>query len=165
MKSPGHPLHSRFLQKVAVLMFVVVSFVFYVILPDYMTRESSYEQDTAGHEGKDQDGVTQSPRDLRDKLASKTRTKKILAWTKIFSKDFLIYHKHKVIASQQAFSACPVYKDCEWTIDRSEIQEADSVLFHIFPQDFSLDDLPDYRTNQQNWIFFNLESPMRFQGM
>ena len=90
--------------------------------------------------------------------------KKILAWTKIFGKDFLIYDKRKALTSDHAFSQCPVYKNCEWTIERSALEQVDAVVFHIFPKDFSLQDLPAYRNPAQNWVFLNLEPPQRFQG-
>lgn len=92
------------------------------------------------------------------------RKKKILAWTKLFGKDFFLYYKRSVETSEVAFSKCPVHKNCEWTIDRSEVNTADAVVFHIFPKDFVLEDLPLYRTADQQWVFMNLEPPQRFQG-
>lgn len=95
----------------------------------------------------------------------KKKAKKILAWTTVFGHDLLIYDMHKIVNSKKAFSQCPGrYTDCEWTIARNEIKEADAVVFHFFPGDFSLTDLPTYRNPSQRWVHFNLEPPHRFQG-
>lgn len=99
------------------------------------------------------------------KQTSTSSTKRILSWTTIFTRDFLIYLDHQPVTSHDAFSQCPEYTDCEWTIDRSKLNESDAVLFHFFPADFKLNDLPPYHLPFQKWVYFNLEPPIRFQGM
>lgn len=96
---------------------------------------------------------------------SSSNTKRILSWTTIFTRDFLIYLEHQPMTSHDAFSQCPEYTDCEWTIDRSKLNESDAVLFHFFPADFKLTDLPPYHLPFQKWVYFNLEPSIRFQGM
>jgi len=100
-----------------------------------------------------------------EQVESETSTTKlILAWTPIFTREFLIYKNGKPVPSRDAFQMCPVYKDCEWTLDRSKINRSDALVFHYFPTDFKLDDLPPHRKENQLWTYVNLEPPARFQG-
>lgn len=153
IKQPGYPIQFRFMQKIAIIACILSLFYFFVLLPEYVTNRKI---ETEVH--------SVETRDIKDAEQGQSATKKILAWTKLFNKDFLIYHKRHMISSDDAFAACPVYKNCEWTVERSAVETADAVVFHFFPKDFSLKDLPPYRAPHQKWIHMNLEAPIRFQG-
>ena len=53
------------------------------------------------------------------------------------------------------------YKACEYTctstMDRSQIQNADAVLFHF--EDMRIRDMPSHRFEHQTWIMYSAESP------
>lgn len=155
-KAPGAAIHGRFLQKLLVVFGIVSFIVFFVIFPSTDNRDQQNLPWVSSLNSE----LNRNPRAISEQPVKK----KILAWTKIFSRDFLIYYKSRVITSDHAFSQCPVYKNCEWTIDRSEVNTADAVVFHFFPKDFKLDDLPAYRSPAQQWVHMNLEPPIRFQG-
>ena len=155
MSAAYQHLYGRFLLKVFTLLCILILLLNLINRPEYVSKKEAEEVSVE----------TVTRRNIQSTETEKVETtKKILAWTKLFSRDFLIYYKHKVVASKAAFSQCPVYKDCEWTIEKSTIEDVDAVLFHLFPDDFSFTNLPAYRRPDQKWVVMNLESPMRFQG-
>ena len=158
MAAAGSVFHGRFIQKILLVISVFALTLIFVFSPS-STEE---QREALVNVFKPSPEPSLPPRGIRTLTLPKK--KKILAWTKIFQRDFLIYHKSKVITSKHAFSQCPVYKNCEWTIDKSEADSADALVFHFFPGDFKLNDLPGNRTPEQLWVHVNLEPPQRFQG-
>lgn len=152
---PGQSLHGRFIQKILVCACFLSLLYFFIILPEYLTKEEI---------------LANTEKNVRRQYTSaapappQRKVKKILAWTKLFDRDFLLYHNHKPLSGHTGFASCPIYKECEWTIEKSAVESADAVLFHIFPNDFQLTDVPTYRNPQQKWIAMNLEPPIRFRG-
>lgn len=165
----GTMLSGRFVQKILLILSIIVLVLLFVLSPTARNRVVPLSEVL-----KSTQEPELPPRNIRSHNTDVNNTsvavvpgrkKKILAWTRMFKMDFLLYHNSRVITSDQAFSQCPVYKNCEWTIDRSEAYNADALVFHFFPGDFKLDDLPSKRRPEQNWVHLNLEPPQRFQGM
>jgi len=48
-------------------------------------------------------------------------------------------------------------RHCRMTNDRSLLQQSHAVIFHI--PDLDVHNMPHYRSPEQRWIFFHLESP------
>ena len=144
MAAAGSVFHGRFIQKILLVISVFALTLIFVFSPS-STEE---QREALVNVFKPSPEPSLPPRGIRTLTLPKK--KKILAWTKITSKH--------------AFSQCPVYKNCEWTIDKSEADSADALVFHFFPGDFKLNDLPGNRTPEQLWVHVNLEPPQRFQG-
>lgn len=179
MNPPPCLTSTRFIKKILAAMFFITAFSI-LIFTDF-ENEDDLDLEALGTTGNIKEGshvaLPRKVRSYNDDTASTTtgsrhpsptqqkKKKKILAWTTLFGRDFLIYDMHKVMDSDYAFSQCPgQHTDCEWTIARSDVHEADAVVFHFFPGDFKLNDLPPYRDESQLWVHFNLEPPHRFQG-
>lgn len=88
-------------------------------------------------------------------IAAKNET--ILFWTLFYGGQFLpgtdLYEE-----AVRDLKTCP-YSNCLVTNDRSKIQEAGAVVFHIreFEPPY---DAPTYRSPEQYYLFYNLESPI-----
>jgi Fucosyltransferase, N-terminal len=88
---------------------------------------------------------------LTEKLGLTTNTKTILLWTTFFkSADFSTGYGNTV------FKDCP-YSNCETTSDRGLLPKSSAVVFHAYNIDVK--DLPESRTSDQRWVFFNKEPP------
>lgn len=157
-------MNGRFIQKISLILLLAL-LLFLVSSPhlDKFSKDDDMEHQIRVKLSTSESNNVSNTSSARLRSNSNGK-KKILAWTKIFGKDFLIYNKWKALTSELAFSQCPVYKSCEWTTERSAVDQVDAVVFHIFPKDFSLKDLPTHREPHQNWVFLNLEPPQRFQG-
>ncbi|KAF7635381.1 Glyco_tran_10_N domain-containing protein [Meloidogyne graminicola] len=79
----------------------------------------------------------------------------IIIWTGFYGNNFLSYWSIKNITEQ-----CP-YK-CRYSDDKSLEKNASVILFHIRDR---IDPLPKYRTPEQLYTFFVLESPPHTWGM
>ena len=76
------------------------------------------------------------------------REQLILVWTKIFDAE----------QASISFDSCrPPGNRCRLTTTRSLINESDVVIFHIWDINFS--DMPTFRSPEQRWGFYNMESP------
>lgn len=150
---------ARFIRKwVGLLFFLTTIMIVLLTLPAVDERRDSVWRDLRSFQYNISDHVSKQNSRLQT-------TKRILAWTTIFKKDFLIYHNRRAVVSTTAFSNCPEeYRDCEWTLDKSKINSSDAVVFHVYPKDFILSDLPHPRDLSQLWVYLNLESPIRFMG-
>ena len=79
------------------------------------------------------------------------REQLILIWTKIFGEEITHVNIHK---------GCPEpFNRCRMTTDRSLIEESDAVIFHARDINFT-DDMPTFRSAEQRWGFFFMESPI-----
>ena len=77
----------------------------------------------------------------------------ILFWTKYYGSDNFIQNHGESI-----FHLCPeVAERCQLTNNRSLIHKSDAIIFHI--RDLDINDMPKYRSPEQRWIFFLIESP------
>ena len=95
--------------------------------------------------------LSQATAILGGKLGLMTNTKTILLWTTFFKvADFYTGYGNTV------FKDCP-YSNCKTTSDRGLLTKSSAVVFHAFNVD--LKDLPESRTTDQRWVFFNLERP------
>ena len=54
---------------------------------------------------------------------------------------------------------CSVKKKCIGTMDRSKLNEADAVVFHLFPSDWEVEDLPSQRSPSQYYVALINEPP------
>ena len=81
----------------------------------------------------------------------------ILFWTKI-------YGAVRTPANLPfRFDSCrPPGNRCRMTTDRSLVKESDVVLFYIW--DINFNDMPTFRSLEQRWGFFNMESPQLTSG-
>jgi len=77
----------------------------------------------------------------------------VLFWTKYYDSDHFVRGHEKGL-----FQDCPALADrCILSNDRSLIEESAAVIFHM--RDFNIDDLPKFRSPEQRWVFFLMESP------
>ena len=77
----------------------------------------------------------------------------VLFWTKYYDSDHFVRGHEKGL-----FQDCPSLADrCRLTNDRSLIEESAAVIFHM--RDFNVADLPKFRSPEQRWVFFLMESP------
>ncbi|CAN8002624.1 unnamed protein product [Ixodes hexagonus] len=74
----------------------------------------------------------------------------ILLWTTWSGKESYPYFKEDIVDT-----TCP--QACLFTRRRSHLKSSAAILFH--GKDIHLDDMPNYRSPQQRWIFFSLEPP------
>ncbi|GAB6023417.1 hypothetical protein CHUAL_008203 [Chamberlinius hualienensis] len=80
-------------------------------------------------------------------------TATILLWTSFYDQDdFYFGFGREAFVNRQ----CQV-SDCALTNDRSQLLNAQAVVFHIF--DMAHDDLPKQRLLSQRYVFYNFESP------
>ena len=70
----------------------------------------------------------------------------ILVWTEYFHREWIEKGK-KIFTSP----------DCRFSYDRSDIDHAHAVVFHL--RDLNMTDLPDFKRRGQKWVLYNLESP------
>ena len=81
----------------------------------------------------------------------------MLFWTLYYtgeSNNGIIWEQNSAMAGD-----CPSLADrCRLTNNRSLIEESLVVIFHM--HDFDVDDLPKFRSPEQRWVFFNMESPL-----
>ena len=95
---------------------------------------------------------------------SKIRKGLIVFWTQYYGKDGFIddgTQKFKFVNgySDEMFKECSQSESmCKLTNKKSLIQNAEGVVFHI--RDIAQMKWPMYRSPQQRWIFYNLESPL-----
>lgn len=88
----------------------------------------------------------------------------ILFWTKYYGNNGFIddgTEKFEFVNgyTDQMFKECaPLANACKLTNLRSFIQNAEAIVFHI--RDMSQMKWPVFRSPEQRWIFFNLESPL-----
>ena len=80
-----------------------------------------------------------------------SKPRKILTWTPFFESVAYIYYLYRnhVISIDGNLT-------CEVTNNRSEIENADAVIFH--GRDFNSSDLPETHKSNQLWVYFLLES-------
>lgn len=77
----------------------------------------------------------------------------VLFWTKYFESDsFVQGNTHGMFK----YCTAPANR-CRLTNNRSLIEQSAAVVYHI--RDFSVDDLPKFRSPKQRWVFFLMESP------
>ena len=77
----------------------------------------------------------------------------VLFWTKYFDSDKFVLDN-----MEGMFKYCPAPANrCRLTNNRSLIEESAALIFHI--RDFNVDDLPKFRSPEQRWVFFLMESP------
>ena len=89
----------------------------------------------------------------------------IVFWTKYFGTDKFItdYSKdftfNEATNAEEMFNRCPQPANrCRLTTNRSLIQQSEAVIFHI--RDLEGISWPEFRSPEQRWIFWNLESPL-----
>ena len=77
----------------------------------------------------------------------------VLFWTKYYGEDSNVKGHNEGMRW-----GCPALADrCQVTNNRSLIEESAAVVFHM--RDFSVDDLPKFRSPKQRWVFYLIESP------
>ena len=78
----------------------------------------------------------------------------ILHWTKFYSSV------HEYVRQEDWYDKwCSVKKKCIGTMDRSILNEADAVVFHLFPSDWEVEDLPSQRSPSQYCVALINEPP------
>ena len=91
----------------------------------------------------------------------------ILFWTTYFSSKNVIGDATQGFNFGQSdwdgsepFRRCenPMAQRCHLINNRSMLQQSDAIMFHI--RDLHFDDMPSFRSPQQRWIFYLLESPI-----
>ena len=89
----------------------------------------------------------------------------IIFWTKYHGSDKFItdysedFTFNKETNAEGMFDRCPPPANrCRLTTNRSLIQQSEAVIFHI--RDLEGISWPKFRSPEQRWIFWNLESPM-----
>ncbi|KAI9559152.1 hypothetical protein GHT06_015941 [Daphnia sinensis] len=104
--------------------------------------------------------MTRHRYELMDEYAQETvettnsTFKWILLWNKYpDGRDFRIGAGHHRLRD----SGCPVWQ-CETTLDRTKIRQADAVVFHL--RSWRKNDLPKQRSPHQRYIFWSRESPV-----
>ena len=101
---------------------------------------------------------------LLDESTFKKRKGLIVFWTKYYGNDAFIddgTEKFEFVNNftNQMFKKCqPLANSCKLTNEKSLIHNAEGVIFHI--RDISQIKWPTFRSPEQRWIFFNLESPL-----
>ncbi|GAB6023421.1 hypothetical protein CHUAL_008205 [Chamberlinius hualienensis] len=91
--------------------------------------------------------------DVRRLSLVPNETATILLWTSYYGHDdFRFGFGREAFVNRQ----CQV-SDCALTNDRSQLLNAQAVVFHIF--DMAHDDLPQQRLPSQRYVFYNFESP------
>ena len=104
-----------------------------------ITRGTQY-----GHSASDQSA---------GKNVQNTPVKLILKWTKFYGRSWGVPQGRHIFEDLR----CPV-KECSITDDKSLVDSAHAMIVHM--RDISdPSQLPTRRTQQQRWIFYNLESP------
>ena len=77
----------------------------------------------------------------------------VLFWTKYYGEDSNVRGHNEGMAGH-----CPALADrCQLTNNRSQIEESAAVIFHM--RDFNVDDMPKFRSPEQRWVFYLIESP------
>eukprot|EP01114_Cavostelium_apophysatum_P018861 TRINITY_DN5928_c0_g1_i1.p1 TRINITY_DN5928_c0_g1~~TRINITY_DN5928_c0_g1_i1.p1 ORF type:complete len:416 (-),score=81.65 TRINITY_DN5928_c0_g1_i1:15-1262(-) len=90
-------------------------------------------------------GVAVAPKE-----PEKRKMKMILYWNPIYVDgwvDRLVY-----------FGNCPIYKECDVTQDQKRLNESDAVVIYT-PHFWDSSIKPPYRSPDQVWIMFSIESP------
>lgn len=86
------------------------------------------------------------------------KTKYILYWTKMFDReDFYLGLGDKI------FENCPI-SNCVATDDKTikNVEEFDAIVFHVADFNMKMNLIPWQRTNEQIYIFGNVESPFYY---
>ena len=87
----------------------------------------------------------------------------ILFWTKYFESETTVGGGSESFTFIQTmaegmFEKCPQPANrCRLTNNRSLIEQSEAVIFHI--RDLNGNQWPKFRSPEQRWIFFNMESP------
>ncbi len=109
--------------------------------------------------------LKQNFNELFDSMVGNERQVFIVLWTKMFTKDNLVYDVTNTFYfdangyAEGMFDSCqPPANRCRVTNNRSLIEQSEAVLFHI--QDVKGIKWPEFRSPEQRWIFFNTESPL-----
>jgi len=86
----------------------------------------------------------------------------ILLWTKMFNMDYVVHDGSESFYfvngyAEQLFEKCPLTQRCRVTNNKSLITQSEAVLFNA--RDLMDISYPVFRSPEQRWIFFNMESP------
>jgi hypothetical protein len=87
---------------------------------------------------------------LNDTPRAQTKHPLILVWTKFFGDKFI---------PSAEFGTHTCAHMCEFSSNRSLVQHADAVVFHLRDLAVNVSDVPSRRRSQQKWVYWTLESP------
>jgi len=104
------------------------------------------------------------PFSLSDVEMMEGRDVLILFWTKYFDSDTSIgdgtesFKFTQQTIAERVFEKCPPpVNRCRLTNNRTLIHQSEAVIFHI--RDLNANQWPEFRSSEQRWIFWNIESP------